>query len=1120
MRHLKPSVKAAIASTLVVTSTAVAAYAIDNIIDSKSQDTENKLKLDVEKIDRDTVKVAIDNVKDIPKALQFSIKLDGNVTLKNGEDSIHDLVKSESKKKVKNTLSQEASNILTDYTYNEKDNTIDVLITSDNSLPKNGNKIDVFTLDIESNSVEESGASTYKVVPVNTEEYKYVSNANKEYNNLGVAYDDKVISMNTAPTITMDKTYVQVEEGETLKLTAENLGITMSDEDAEDQNNLTLEVKDKSNNKVITEFQNSTPGVYELECVAIDSYGEKSEAVTINVNVALSDVKTAPTITRNNEKLQDITINGGDIFKPLENVKAVDAKGRNVDVDLSVDKELDLDPDVDTVYTLTYTATDIYGNTASEVIKLTVEANKPPVINGVKDHVIKVGDSFDPEAGVTVDDEDKDIELKVESNVNTAVPGTYKVLYIATDSKGKTTRVQSVVTVNPKPSTINAIPVITASDKIISVGDRFTNEDALVGVSAYDEEDKDITSSIKVVENNVDTTIEGEYTVRYSVEDSQGAKATKTITVTVNPKSSIINSIPVITASDKTIKVGDRFTDEDALVGVSAYDEEDKDLTGSIKVVENNVNTTIEGEYAVKYSVEDSQGAKATKTITVTVNPKSSIINSIPVITASDKSIKLGDRFTDEDALVGVTAYDEEDKDITSSIKVVENNVNTAIEGNYTVKYSVEDSKGAKATKTITITVKKELALVDKVTINNKFDKLFVGGEKVLTASVDESADIKEIEWSTSDNNIASIEVVGNNARVIAKAAGSVTITAKSVDGSNKSDSVTIEVMNFEDDKTIPNNIKDVIDTNVVSPISGTGEIDNPIELEVKAIETNKFNEFVNRLKELNAVVYSKYEEDNFTVYKIKLTQKKRLFTLKSSTDSYITIKVDNNLDNAQEMKNILNNISNQAPEIFIDGLKTTITVGDEFNKLDGVSAIDFEDGNITDKIVVTGDVDTSKAGEYELTYEVTDKNGNKASVTVIITVVEKQVVDPDQPTNPTNTLPVISLTSSINKLYVGDSFNALDGVKAMDKEDGDLTKYITVSGEVDTSKTGKYTIVYSVKDSDLNEVNLKRVIEVVERPEEDTTNPKTGDVGILGFVGISGLALGGLLLNRRIKNK
>ena len=89
-----------------------------------------------------------------------------------------------------------------------------------------------------------------------------------------------------------------------------------------------------------------------------------------------------------------------------------------------------------------------------------------------------------------------------------------------------------------------------------------------------------------------------------------------------------------------------------------------------------------------------------------------------------------------------------------------------------------------------------------------------------------------------------------------------------------------------------------------------------------------------------------------------------------------------------------------------------------------------------------------------------------------------------------------------------------------MDKEDGDLTKYITVSGDVDTSKPGKYTIVYSVKDSDSNEVSLKRVIEVVKRPVQDSTNPSTGDTGILGFVGISGLALGGLLVNRKKKNK
>ena len=977
MRQLKPSVKTALVSAIVLTSTAVCTYAIDNIINSKSQDIGNKLRLDVEKIDRDTVKVAIDNIKDIPKSLQFSIKLEGNISLKDGEASIHDLVKAESKKKTKSTLNQESSNILTDYTYNEKDNTIDVLITSDNSLPKNGNKIDIFTLDIESNSISKSSASTYKVVAVNTEEYKYISNTNKEYDNLGVVYDDQLITMNTPPNITVDKSYVQVKEGETLKLTAENLGITMSDDDKEDKDNLILQVKDRSdNNKIITEFKKSTPGVYELECVAIDSYKEKSQPVIVYVNVSLADIKTAPTITRNNEKLQDININGGDVFKPLENVKAVDANGRDVTVDLSIDKELDLDPDVDTIYTLTYTATDIYGNKATEIIKLTVVANKAPVINGVKDHVIKVGDDFDPNAGVSVDD---DSELKVNSNVKTTVPGTYRVLYTATNSKGKTTRAQSTVTVNPKLSTIN--------------------------------------------------------------------------------------SIPVITASDKTIKVGDRFTDKDALVGVSAYDKEDKDLTSSIKVVENNVDTTKEGEYTVIYSVEDSQGAKATKTITVTV--------------------------------------------------------------------------------------KKKVILVDKVTINNKVDKLFVGGYKVLTASISDNADIKDVKWSAS-NDIVSIESDGDSAKIIAKSAGSVTITVKAVDGSDKSDSVTIEIIDFEDDNAIPNNIKDIIDTKIVLPISGTGKFDNPIEFNVKPVKTDNFNEFINNLKELQPSIESKYEEDDSTVYKIKLQQKRRLFSFKSSNDLYITIKIDNNLENAQELKNILNNISNQAPEIFIDGLKTTIFVGEQFNKLDGVSAIDFEDGNITDKIVVSGDVDTSKAGEYELTYEVTDKNGNKSSITIIITVVEKQSEQPESPEKPgqpgqpeqpvkpeqpgqpespekpgqtvkpgtTNSLPVINLTSNINKLYVGDTFNPLDGVKATDKEDGDLTKYITVSGEVDTSKPGKYTIIYSVKDSDLNEVSLKRVIEVVKRPDTNSTSPKTGDAGILGLVGISGVAFGGLLLSRRKKNK
>ena len=539
MRKLKPSVKTAIASTLVITSTAVGVYAVDSMLDKKSTDVESetKLKLDVEKIDSDTVKVAIDNIQDIPKALQFSIKLDGNISLKDGQNSIHDLVKN-IKTEEATTPSQVNSDIFTDYTYNEEENTIDVMITSNNELPKIGNKIDVFTLDIKPKDTltRSESALTYTLDRVFPEEYKYVSNLNKEYNDLGVESEDKVISMNSVPTIETTKSFVEVVDGQTLELTPKNLGLTIKDEDEEDKDKLRLEVKDKSdNNKVITEFRKDTPGIYELECVAIDRYNERSEAITLQVNVGLDNVTTKPTITKDGQPIADITISGGDVFKPLENVKAVDAKGRVLNVDVLVDKELELDPETDTEYNLTYTATDIYGNKAEETIKLTVLANQSPVINGVKDHHLEVGEAFDPEAGVSVNDEDNNIELNVQSNVNVNIPGTYKVIYTATDSKGKTTRAQSTVIINGKP-------VITALDRTINVGDTFTEKEALQGVSVFDQEDGYITTGTSVQISNVKTDTPGKYTVTYSVADSKGTTVTKDIVVTVN-------GLPVINAT-------------------------------------------------------------------------------------------------------------------------------------------------------------------------------------------------------------------------------------------------------------------------------------------------------------------------------------------------------------------------------------------------------------------------------------------------------------------------------------------------------------------------------------------------------------------------------------------
>ena len=121
---------------------------------------------------------------------------------------------------------------------------------------------------------------------------------------------------------------------------------------------------------------------------------------------------------------------------------------------------------------------------------------------------------------------------------------------------------------------------------------------------------------------------------------------------------------------------------------------------------------------------------------------------------------------------------------------------------------------------------------------------------------------------------------------------------------------------------------------------------------------------------------------------------------------------------------------TNTAP--VINASDKSIYVGDSFDPKANVTASDAEDGNITNKIVVTENtVNVNVAGTYKVTYSVTDSNNN--TVTKSINVVVKE-----------NNAPVIN--ASDNTIYVGDSFDPKAGVTASDVEDGDLTNKIVVT--------------------------------------------------------------------------
>ena len=50
----------------------------------------------------------------------------------------------------------------------------------------------------------------------------------------------------------------------------------------------------------------------------------------------------------------------------------------------------------------------------------------------------------------------------------------------------------------------------------------------------------------------------------------------------------------------------------------------------------------------------------------------------------------------------------------------------------------------------------------------------------------------------------------------------------------------------------------------------------------------------------------------------------------------------------------------------------------ENYNLLNGISAYDKEDGDLTDQIIVNGHVDTNKIGKYKVEYQVIDSDGAK----------------------------------------------------------------------------------------------------------------------------------------------
>ena len=200
----------------------------------------------------------------------------------------------------------------------------------------------------------------------------------------------------------------------------------------------------------------------------------------------------------------------------------------------------------------------------------------------------------------------------------------------------------------------------------------------------------------------------------------------------------------------------------------------------------------------------------------------------------------------------------------------------------------------------------------------------------------------------------------------------------------------------------------------------------------------------------------------------------------------------------------------NNAPTI--EANDKIIKVGTEFNPLSDVTAFDAEDGDITNKVmVIYNNVDTSIEGNYHVTYEIIDSNGNKVNKAMMV------VVESEDKMSGENKPPIINANDIT--LEKGRYFDPLDGVTALDDEDGNLTnKIIVKENEVNVSKKGVYKVTYEVTDSK-GLVTTKSISVTVDGGSGFNSNSTIIKIiiGLLVIITVSGSATA-IIVNKKKK--
>ena len=270
-------------------------------------------------------------------------------------------------------------------------------------------------------------------------------------------------------------------------------------------------------------------------------------------------------------------------------------------------------------YTLTYSATDKAGNTATASRTIIVADTIAPTIALIGSETIahEQGTNYVDAGATATDAVDDSVEIVTTGTVNTAIAGTYTLTYTATDQAGNISSATRTLVVAD-----TAAPVITLTGAA-SINHEQGTSYVDAGATATDAVDDSVEV---VITGTVNAATAGTYTLTYTATDQAGniSSTTRTLVVadTTGPLITVPTDISVESSDNGTTILATDSVIAAFLSAVTANDTVD----GSVTVTSDAPDVFSVGATTVTFFAIDAAGNSTTSYAIVSVSASTAVV--------------------------------------------------------------------------------------------------------------------------------------------------------------------------------------------------------------------------------------------------------------------------------------------------------------------------------------------------------------------------------------------------------------------------------------------------------------------------------------------------------------